>query len=76
MSKVVPVITTSVNHFSDVPTLKADTPQEIADALDRMFSNELARKVQVDAQLEYLNENTWEKVALKHARLFSNDPRK
>ncbi len=75
MSKVVPVITTSVNHFSDVPTVKADTPEELAAALDRMFSNSLARKAQVDRQLEYLNDNTWQKVAIKHARLFSNDPR-
>lgn len=76
MSKVVPVVTTNVNHFSDVPTLKADTPEEIADAIDRMFSNSLARKEQVDKQLAYIAENTWEKVAAKHVLLFENDPRK
>jgi glycosyltransferase involved in cell wall biosynthesis len=70
MSKMAPVITTSVNHFSDVPTLKADTPEEIAAALDVMFSNPVARKAQVDAQLAYLNETTWAKVALRYIRLF------
>lgn len=71
MSKGAPVVTTSVNHFSDLPTLKADTPAEIADALDRMFSNELARKQQVENQLQYINDNTWEKVADRHVRIFS-----
>lgn len=72
MSKVVPVVTTTVNHFSDVPTVKADSSEEIADALDRLFSNWLARKQQVDRQLEFLNDNTWEKVGLRHAKLFEN----
>ena len=75
MSKMAPVITTNVNHFSDVPTIKADEPDEIADALDRMFSNSLARKQQVDRQIEYLQENTWEKVALQHVRIFT-DPKR
>lgn len=76
MSKMVPVITTNVNHFSDIPTIKADSPEEIAQALDSMFSNMTLRKSQVQNQLQYLNENTWEKVALKHVELFSNDLRK
>jgi len=70
MSKMAPVVTTSVNHFSDVPTLKADTPEAIAEALDQMFSNAVARKEQVDRQLAYLNDNTWAKVALRYIRLF------
>lgn len=74
MSKLAPVVTTNVNHFSDVPTLKADTPEEIAEALDMMFSNPLARKGQVERQLAYLNENTWEKVAERHVRLFETPP--
>jgi glycosyltransferase involved in cell wall biosynthesis len=70
MSKMAPVITTNVNHFSDVPTLKGDNVEEIADALDQMFSNPVARKAQVDKQLAYLNDNTWAKVALRYVRLF------
>lgn len=74
MSKVVPVVTTNANHFSDVPTLKGDTPEEIADAIDRMFSNSLARKEQVAKQLTYLNENSWSQVALKHIQIFESVP--
>jgi glycosyltransferase involved in cell wall biosynthesis len=70
MSKMAPVITTSVNHFSDVPTLKADTPEQIADALGRMFSDNGAREHQVSRQLDYLRENTWSNVAERHVRLF------
>lgn len=73
MSKVVPVITTNVNHFSDVPTLKADTPEEIAAALDQMFSNQLAKKQQVERQLAYLVENTWENVAQRHLKFFGSE---
>ena len=74
MSKMAPVVTTSVNHFSDVPTLKADTPEQIADALDQMFSNPLARKQQVTRQVEYTRENTWENVAKRYVELFENEP--
>jgi len=70
MSKVAPVITTSVNHFSDLPTVKADTPEEIAESLEQLFSNPIARKVQIERQLTYLNDNTWARVALRYVRLF------
>lgn len=76
MSKALPVITSSANHFSDVPTIKADTPEEIANNLDCMFSNPCARKVQVDRQLEYISENTWDKVAMRIIDVFNADPRK
>lgn len=72
MSKMTPVITTNVNHFSDIPTMKADSPEEIAAALDRMFSNWLARKEQVERQLQYLQENSWDKIAAKHVELFEH----
>jgi len=71
MSKMAPIVTTSVNHFSDLPTLKADTPEQIADALDAMFSNPIARKVQVDRQLAYLNDNTWARVGVRYVELFT-----
>jgi glycosyltransferase involved in cell wall biosynthesis len=72
MSKMAPVVTTNVNHFSDVPTLKADTPEQIAAALDLMFSNPLARKAQVDKQVAYLNDNTWAKIGLRYLKLFED----
>lgn len=74
MSKMAPVVTTSVNHFSDLPTRKADTPEQMADALDLMFSNSLARKAQVDKQLAYINDNTWARVAERYVRLFEVAP--
>ncbi len=63
MSKPVPVVTTSVNHFSDVPTLKADTPIAIAEQLDRLFSDIPLWKKQVSVQLTFVEDNSWENVA-------------
>jgi glycosyltransferase involved in cell wall biosynthesis len=63
MSKNVPVVTTSVNHFSDVPTVKADTPETIAAALDALFSNRIVWEKQVQKQMEYAVTNSWENVA-------------
>lgn len=75
MSKALPVITSSVNHFSDLPTIKADSPEEIARALEMLFSGKAAKDAQIDKQLEYINENTWEKVALRYISLFENPPK-
>jgi glycosyltransferase involved in cell wall biosynthesis len=70
MSKGLPVITSSVNHFSDLPTIKADTPQEIADALEMLFTNSDAKQKQIQAQTSYLSDNTWEKIGLRYIDLF------
>ena len=72
MSKGLPVVTSSVNHFSDLPTVKADTPEELAAALDKLFSDPAEKELQVKRQIEYLNENTWSKVALKHISIFED----
>lgn len=70
MSKGLPVITSSVNHFSDLPTIKADTPEEIANALESVFINKDIRQTQIQLQTSYLQENTWEKIGLRYACLF------
>lgn len=70
MSKSLPVITSSINHFSDLNTIKANSAEEIAKELDVLFSNKKAAEQQVVKQLEYLNDNTWEKVALKYINIF------
>jgi glycosyltransferase involved in cell wall biosynthesis len=70
MSKGLPVVTSSINHFSDLPTLKADTPEEIAQVLEKLFSSSQFKEEQVNKQLSYINENTWENVALKHIAIF------
>src|SRR5208337_4525456 len=44
MSKGLPVITSSVNHFIDLPTIKADTPEEIAKALEKLFIEPAAKE--------------------------------
>lgn len=70
MSKGLPVISSSVNHFSDLPTLKADSPEAIADHLDRLFSSKTAKEQQVKRQAKYLKENSWANVAQKYLDLF------
>jgi glycosyltransferase involved in cell wall biosynthesis len=69
MSKNVPIVTTSVNHFSDVPTIKADTPEAIAAALDELFSSRVAWEKQVQKQTEYALNNSWENVAKRFLEL-------
>ncbi len=70
MSKGLPVVTSSVNHFSDLPTVKADTPEQLADALEKLFTIPGAKEAQVQQQIAYLNENTWENCALRYIKLF------
>jgi glycosyltransferase involved in cell wall biosynthesis len=70
MSKALPVVTSSVNHFSDLPTIKADTSEDIAKALEQLFTNPAAREAQVKKQIDYLNENTWENIASRYILLF------
>ena len=72
MSKALPVVTSSVNHFSDLPTIKADTSGEIAEALEKLFLDPKTREDQVTKQIKYLDENTWEKVAARYISLFEN----
>lgn len=72
MSKGLPVISSSVNHFSDLPTIKADTPEEIADALDKLFSDKKNVDTQLQKQSEYMDENSWHNIALKHIEIFEN----
>jgi glycosyltransferase involved in cell wall biosynthesis len=72
MSKGIPVVTSSVNHFSDLPTIKADSAEEIAKSLEELFLDKNKRDAQINAQIAYLYDNTWEKVALKYIALFEN----
>lgn len=74
MSCAVPVVTSAVNHFSDLPTVKADGPEAMATEIKRLFNNDLAWKKQVDAQLVYLTDNSWANVALRYVDLFETAP--
>lgn len=71
MSKGIPVITSNIHHFSGLPTLRADTPEEIAEKLDFLFSSKKAIEEQINKQNIYLEENSWEKTALKYINYFS-----
>ena len=73
MSKGLPVITTSVNHFSDIPSIKADSPEQMAAALELMFVSPKAKDAQIKIQEAYLLENAWEKIAARYIALFEND---
>lgn len=72
MSKQIPVISSRVNHFSDIPTIKADTPEEIAEELDLLFSNNKNVEDQILIQNEYVEKNSWENIALRHIEIFEN----
>lgn len=72
MSKGLPVITSSVNHFSDLPTVKADTAEDMAKCLDKLFTDSKARNEQIERQIAYLNDTTWEKVAEKYIMLLES----
>ena len=72
MSKAVPVVTSSVNHFSDLPTVKADTPEDIAEAISALFESPQAREKQVLKQLAYMEENSWSNVARKYIEIFES----
>ncbi len=70
MSNGIPVITSDVNHFSDLPSIKANSPEEIALSLEKVFTDSVARQEQINKQNEYVNENTWKQIALKYIKLF------
>lgn len=70
MAKGLPVITSFANHFSDLPTIKADTPDQLATELDMLFSDWKIKKIQIDRQLQYLKENSWAKISEKYLAVF------
>jgi len=72
MSKNTPIITSSIPHFSDVPSIKADTPEEIAAALEKLFTDPVAKQQQLQNQIQYIQDNTWEKIGLRYKDLFEN----
>ena len=72
MSKNIPVITSSIPHFSDTPSIKADTPEEIAHELDKLFSDPKLVAAQLKKRNEFIEENSWENTALKYIKIFEN----
>lgn len=72
MSKQLPIISSNVHHFEELPTLKAETPEQIAAELDRLFSDKQAVISQVERQNQYLNEYNWQHVATLYASVLAN----
>ena len=70
MGKCLPVITSHGNHFLDLPTIKAQTAEEMATEIDKLFSNSKLVKEQIQKQLDFLEENSWSKVAEQHIKIF------
>ena len=70
MSKGIPVVTSRVNHFSDLPTVKVSDEIELADKLEDLFNDWKVKKNQIDAQMKFIEQNSWEAVALKYLELF------
>jgi len=72
MTKAIPVISSSVHHFHDLPTIKANTPEEIAQELDRLFSDKLFADSQINKQIQFLEENSWKNTAKKYIEIFED----
>jgi glycosyltransferase involved in cell wall biosynthesis len=73
LSKNLPTVTSSIHHFSDLPTIKGDSPEEIAKQLDMLFSNKENIKKQVIKQNVYAESLTWDKIAQKYVSVFERN---
>jgi hypothetical protein len=65
----IPTITSSIPHFSDLPSIKADTDEDIAKEIDRLFSDEQAYKEQLTKQKEYVLANSWKITADRYVAM-------
>lgn len=70
MTKYIPVITSYGNHFSDLPTIKVKSAEEMAQEIDKLFSNSQLISDQLKKQVLFLEQNSWEKVAKQYISLF------
>lgn len=70
MSKCVPVVSSNLAHFSDLPTLKADSPEQIAEIIGKLFDEKSFYEQQVEKQLQFVEENSWKNVAKMYGDVF------
>lgn len=73
MSKGLPVVSSTAHHFSDVPSMKGANIEEMAAAIDRLFSDPKVYQDQIEKQIAYIADNTWEKAALRYVALFEKN---
>jgi glycosyltransferase involved in cell wall biosynthesis len=69
-SAQIPVITSSIPHFKETPSIKCEAPSEMADQIDLLFSNSKTYRNQIEKQNNFIIENNWEKTALKYIKAF------
>jgi len=65
-------ITTSIHHFADIPSIKVDTEEDMANALSSIFESNEKKQKQIDVQFEFALNNSWEKCAEKYLDLFKS----
>jgi glycosyltransferase involved in cell wall biosynthesis len=70
MAAGIPIITSSIPHFSDLPTIKADSPEKIAEELDKLFSDKQLKAQQIAKQNQFIIDNSWDNVARKYVAIF------
>lgn len=71
-SKGVATVSSNVNHFSDIPTIKAETVEELSSALESVLTDQKVKSQQIVTQNNYVKENSWDKVADRHIAIFEN----
>lgn len=69
MTFQLPIVSSSIAHFSDLPTVKADNPKDMAAALSKFFDSPTEEKKQIELQNQYLLENSWSKIAEKYLQV-------
>lgn len=72
MTKQLPIITSNIHHFENLPTIKAVSPEEIANELDKLFSNNKYCEEQIKKQNEYLEFNSWQNVSKMYLNILEN----
>lgn len=70
MAKGVPVVTSSVNHFADLPTLRGDTAEELVVAIGGLFASREAVDKQLQRQFDFIESNRWSRIAERYLELF------
>lgn len=73
MSAGIPVISSSIPHFSDTPTIKANGPEQMAAELDRLFCSPELRQQQISKQNEFVIANSWANIAQRYISVFENN---
>jgi glycosyltransferase involved in cell wall biosynthesis len=72
MSKNIPVITSHMPLFLDLPTIKTTTPEQTAQQLDLLFTDKTIVEQQLILQSDYIKNNSWDVVAQQHVDIFES----